>query len=101
MPAPDQEFTIANVISVTRKVAIHGFPDFPHGGTLVLLEPPFEVSGRELSRYIAEVTTEPEKSVRLRYEHWHMNDEKVIGLLFKKADPLMIPPGSKVRFVKR
>ena len=100
MAAVDQEFTVANVMSVTRKVAILGFPEFPHGGTLVMLAPPCEISGRELTGYVAEATTPQGKAVRFRYEHWHMNSDKVIGLLSKKVDPSAIPPGSKVRFVR-
>ena len=101
MNAREQEFTVANVISVSRNVAILSFPDFPHGGTLVVLQPRCKVTARELSGYEAEVTTTGGKTARIRYEHWHLNDDSVIGLLAKKADPSAIPPGSKVRFVKR
>jgi hypothetical protein len=101
MAVLEQEFTVANVIRVTRKVAIHDFPEFPHDGTLIVLQPPCVVSGRELSGYDAEVTTGRGRTIRITFEHWHMNDDHVIGLLSRKADASAILLRSKVRFLKR
>lgn len=99
MSARDQEFAVAEVIEVTRGVSILSFPAFPHGGTLIVLQPPCAVTERELTGYAAEINT-PSGQMHLRYDHWHMNDDRVIGLLIKKPQK-PIPLRSKVRFVKR
>lgn len=101
MAAPDQEFTIADVVSVSPKVTIWDFSSCPYAGTLVVLQPACVVSGKGLSGYFAEVTNPQGQVVRLEYDHWQTNPADVIGLMSKKAIPSSISPGSKVRFVRR
>lgn len=101
MPAPDQEFTIADVVNVAPKVSIWDFSSCPYAGTLVVLQPPCAVSGKGLSGYFAEVTDAQGRVTRLDYDHWQTNGEDVIGLMSKKAVAATIAPGSKLRFVKR
>lgn len=101
MAAPDQEFTVADVINVSPKVTIWDFASCPYAGTLVVLHPPCEVVGKGLSGYFAEITTAQGRVIRLDYDHWQTNPVNVIGLMSKKTGAATIPPGSKVRFVKR
>jgi len=101
MSAADQEFTIADVVSVSPKVTIWDFSSCPYAGTLVVLQPPCAVSGKGLSGYFAEVTTTQGRVVRLDYDHWQTNSTDVIGLMSKKPIAPTISPGSKVRFIKR
>lgn len=101
MAAPDQEFTIADVVSVAPKVTIWDFASCPYAGTLVVLHPPCEVAAKGLSGYSAEITTAQGRVIRLDYDHWQTNPANVIGLMSKKATTATISPGSKLRFVKR
>jgi hypothetical protein len=101
MAAVDQEFTVANVIDVTPQVAIVSFPAFPHGGTLVVLQPPCVVADHELTGYFAEISISQGRTLRIGYKHWHVNADNVIGLLSTTPGASEIPPGSVVRFVKR
>jgi len=101
LAARDQEFTVANVIRVTAGVEIHDFPPFPRGGLLVVLDPPCLVSDHELKGFAAEVTPE-NGPARLRdFEYWHMNDQRVIGLLSEQSEVTDFPLRAKVRFVRR
>jgi hypothetical protein len=101
MAAPDQEFTIADVVNVSPKVTIWDFTSCPYAATLVVLQPPCVVAEKGLSGYFAEVTTAQGRVIRLDYEHWQTNPSNVIGLLSKKVNASTLPPGSKVRFLKR
>jgi hypothetical protein len=101
MAAPDQEFVIADVVSVSPDVTIWDFSSCPYAGTLVVLQPPCVVTGKGLSGYFAEVTTEQGRLIRLDYDHWQTNSANVIGLMSKKVPAVALPPGSRVRFVKR
>ena len=101
MAARDQEFTVANVIRVAAGVEINDFPQFPRGGLLIVLEPPCLVSDHELKGLDVEITPEHGAPRRIGYEHWHMNDRRVIGLLSQRADVVDVPLRAKVRFVKR
>jgi len=101
MAAPDQEFTIADVISVSPKVTIWDFTSCPYAATLVVLHPPCAVADPGLTGYFAEVTTAQGRVIRFDYQHWQTNPSNVIGLLSKKVNAATLPPGSKVRFVKR
>jgi hypothetical protein len=101
MAAPDQEFTIADVINVSPKVTLWDFSSCPYAGTLVVLQPPCRVSGKGLSGYFAEVSSLQGPVLRFDYDHWQTNSADVIGLMSKKAISSSISPGSKVRFVKR
>jgi hypothetical protein len=101
MAAADQEFTIADVVSVSPKVTIWDFSSCPYAGTLVVLEPPCPVAEKGLSGFFAEVTTPQGRVMRFDYEHWQTNPSNVIGLMSKKVSAVTLPPGSKVRFVKR
>lgn len=100
MAAIEQEFTVADVIVVSRNVSIQIFPAFPAGGTLIVLQPPYPASDHELTGYIAEISGRG-GTIRLDYEYWHKNPDNIIGLLSKAAEAPGIRPGSKVRFVKR
>ena len=101
MAALDQQFTVADVIVVSRNVSILSFPAFPEGGTLIVLQPPCPVSDHELTGYDAEITTDRGQAIRLHYDYWHRNPADVIGLLSRAAEAANIPLRSKVRFVRK
>ncbi len=101
MAAVDQEFTVADVIVVSRNVSILSFPAFPVGGTLIVLQPPCAVADNELTGYVADINTGQGNAIRLDYAYWHKNPDNVIGVLSKSAEASSIPLRSKVRFVKR
>jgi len=101
MAAPDQEFTIADVVSVSPNVTIWDFTSCPYAGTLVVLQPACPVPEKGLSGYFAEVTTAQGRVIRLDYDHWQTNSADIIGLMSKKAISPTISPGSKIRFVRR
>jgi hypothetical protein len=100
MSAPDQEFTIADVVNVSANVTIWDFPACPYAATLVVLQPPCAVAEKGLSGFCAEVTTAAGRVIRLEYDHWQTNPANVIGLLSKKVIA-SIPLGSKARFIRR
>jgi hypothetical protein len=101
MAACDQEFTVENVIRVAAGVELNDFPQFPRGGILIVLNPPCLVAEHELKGYVAEVTPEGRAPRLVTYEFWHMNDQRVIGLLSQRAELADVPLRAKVRFVKR
>ena len=100
MSAIDQQFVIAEVLSVSRGVSFRGFPEFPRAGMLVILDPPCAVAEGELTKYCIEVRT-PKGPTMLSYQFWQTNSEQAIGLLFAKFDEAAIPLRSAVTFVKR
>ena len=101
MAATDQEFTVADVVNVSPRVTIWDFSSCPYAGTLVVLHPPCAVAQKAFSGYFAEVTTPQGRVIRFDYDHWQTNPANVIGLMSKEPMSSTIPPGSKVRFVKR
>jgi hypothetical protein len=100
MSALDREFTVSYVMQVSAGMAVANFPDFPRAGTLVILDPPCEVSGRELTGYAAAITAGVVTKV-LEYKFWHVNHKNIIGLLVDGADPGAVPLKAKVTFVKK
>jgi hypothetical protein len=97
----EQQFTVADVVNVSPRVAIWNFSDCPYAATLVVLQPPCSIPERGLSGHFAEITTAAGRVVRLDYDHWQTNPDDVIGLLCRKLDTSTIPLGSTVRFRKR
>jgi hypothetical protein len=98
--ARDQEFSVADVVRVSRDVAARTFPAFPHEGFLVILRPPCVVLDHELSGYVARVEG-PAGAVTLNYDYWHVNPQNVIGVLCQQVDTTAVPLGGKVTFVPR
>jgi hypothetical protein len=101
MAAPEQDFTIADVVSVSPNVTIWDFSSCPYAGTLVVLQPPCALADKALSGHFAEVSTATGRTTRFDYDHWQTNPAGVIGLMSKKPLPVGITPGSRVRFRKR
>jgi hypothetical protein len=101
MSALDREFTISYVMQVSAGMAVANFPDFPRAGILVILDPPCEVSGRELIGYAASITSAGGVSKVLEYKFWHVNHKNIIGLLIEGADASAVPLKAKVMFVKK
>jgi hypothetical protein len=101
MSALDREFTVSYVMQVSEGMAVANFPDFPRAGILVILDPPCEVSARELTGYAASVTAPSGVSKVIEYKFWHVNHKNIIGLLIEDADPGAVPLKAKVTFVKK
>ena len=86
-------------MQVPAGAALRGFPAFPQGGTLVILDPPFTPAGDELTSCAAEVAR---STVRLlKYSYWQVSSGGQLGLLCKPFDETSVSLGSPVRFVKR
>jgi hypothetical protein len=85
---------------VSAGMAVANFPDFPRAGILVILDPPCEVSGRELVGYAAAIAARGTTQV-LEYKFWHVNHKNIIGLLIEGADPSAVPLEATVTFVKK
>ena len=100
MSALEREFTVSYVMQLSAGTAVANFPDFPRAGILVILDPPCEVSGRELIGYAAAITASGATKV-LEYKFWHVNNKNIIGLLNQGADPGAVPLKAKVAFVKK
>jgi len=98
--ALDREFTVSYVMQVSAGMAVANFPDFPRAGVLVILDPPCEVSERELIGHAASITAAGATKV-LSYQFWQVNHRNNIGLLFENIPAGAVPLGSKVAFVRK
>jgi hypothetical protein len=101
MSALDREFTVSYVMHVSPGMAIANFPDFPRAGVLVILDPPSEVTARELIGHAASILTATGASRTLEYQFWQVNHRNEIGLLFANIQPGAIPLKSRISFVKK
>ena len=101
MPALDREFTVSYVMQVSAGMAIASFPEFPRAGVLVILDPPCEVSERELVGCSALITLPSGATKLLAYQFWQVNAKNNIGLLFEHIQPVAVPLKSKVSFVRK